>query len=133
MRCCTDGELSRNSARDACSRAIRTSIEASLDDDVFGVVVNAIPTLGKSRTAATIATDLSDLLGEELDVSVLTHRKETRDQIKRWAEEAGLNPHQLPRFDEDCPPRRANSARPGKTVFTTFVNAASLPANFTLI
>ena len=102
MECCTTGELTRNSVRDACSRAICVATETSLNGDIFGVVVDALPTLGKSRTMATIAADLSGLSEKELSVTVLIHRKETLNQLEQWAEEAGLDPHQLPRFDDDC-------------------------------
>ncbi|SDR06126.1 helix-turn-helix transcriptional regulator [Natronobacterium texcoconense] len=104
MGCCTDGDLSHDSAREACSRAIHDAIKTALKDDVFGVLVDALPTLGKSRTVATIADDLSHLSAEEeVDITVLTYRKETRNQIEEWAEQAGLDSHQLPIFDDDCP------------------------------
>jgi hypothetical protein len=109
MDCCVEGKLTRQSARTACRDAIYDAARTALEDDVFGVLVDAVPTLGKSRTVATIAEDLSAVSGEaRTAVTVLTHRKETRDQIEEWAAEAGLEPHQLPRLDDDCPSARGD-------------------------
>ena len=104
MGCCVGDNLAQASARAQCAETIYDAVETALDDDVFGVLIDALPTLGKSRTVATLADKLSSRTsGDELSVSVLTHRTETRDQIEKWAEEAGLDVRQLPRFDSDCP------------------------------
>lgn len=104
MGCCVGDELTQVSARSVCTETIHDAVETALADDVFGVLVDALPTLGKSRTVATMADELAPLSSnEELHVTVLTHRTETRNQIERWATEAGLDVQQLPRFDSDCP------------------------------
>lgn len=103
--CCVDGELTRTTARAACTRTIREAIETGLEDDTVGVVVDALPTLGKSRTAATLPDELQAVspAGEDLPITILTHRKETRNQVEAWATDAGFDVHQLPIFDDDCP------------------------------
>lgn len=104
MGCCVDDELTQATARTACMETIHAAVETALADDAFGVLVDALPTLGKSRTVATLADTLSSRTsGDKLNVTILTHRTETRDQIEEWAQEAGLDVHQLPRFDSDCP------------------------------
>ena len=105
MGCCVDGELSRTTARAACTQTIHEAIETGLQDGSFGVVVDALPTLGKSRTVATLPDDLRALApaGEDLHITILTHRKETRNQVEAWAADAGFDAHQLPIFDDDCP------------------------------
>lgn len=104
MGCCVKGELTQVSARAACTDSIRSAIDRTLNDDIFGVLVDALPTLGKSRTVATIADDLRSHSSDGTPkITILIHRRETRNQIEGWAAEAGLDPHQLPRFDSDCP------------------------------
>jgi hypothetical protein len=106
MGCCVEGDLTRETAREACRTVVHEAVEEALSGDVFGVLVDALPTLGKSRTVARITRSLVRDSGKPQPVTVLTHRKETRDQLEAWADEAALNPHQLPRFDDDCPTAR---------------------------
>jgi DNA-binding transcriptional ArsR family regulator len=104
MGCCTDDELTQASARKACTETIHEAVEEALNDDVFGVLVDALPTLGKSRTVAKMVNEHPAFGSDgELGITVLTHRKETRNQIVEWADESGLDPYQLPIFDDDCP------------------------------
>ncbi len=104
MDCCTNRTLTRASARDRCTRSIHRAVKTALSDETFGVVVDALPTLGKSRTAATLtATTENSFVPNGTGVTILTHRKETRNQLEQWAEQVDLTPHQLPILDEDCP------------------------------
>jgi hypothetical protein len=101
MSCCVGDEFTQESARSLCTETIHDAVETALEDDVFGVLVDALPTLGKSHTVATMADELCS--DDPLEIAIFTHRIETRNQIETWATAAGLDAQQLPRFDSDCP------------------------------
>jgi hypothetical protein len=114
--CCFDGHPSKNSAYDACFDVIDTAIREQLRDDQGGVVVDGLPTLGKSHQLPEILqqlqTDYPDLAG----FTYLTHRHENRDQLQSRLLQEGLQEddrptltsRRLPAFEVDCPTARGD-------------------------
>lgn len=87
-----DRELSLEAARERCQQVIRDAVEQG-----DRAVIDALPTLGKSYSAATAAADV------DVGVTYLTHRYENREQAATEAREAGLDVYTLPVFTRDCP------------------------------
>lgn len=63
------------------------------------VLIEALPTLGKSYGAVTAAGDT----GRPTTVLTGRGRKEQYDQLKEWCDQHGLDSYVLPSFAEHCP------------------------------
>ena len=88
-----DDRLSIDDAREQTREAIADAYETG-----DRVLVEALPTLGKSYGAIAAADDVDE------SITFLTGRgrKEQYEQVRRWADERGLDTYTLPSFFEDC-------------------------------
>jgi len=92
------GEDQRSlSIDDARERTVAAISDAYERDDQ--VLVEALPTMGKSYGAIKAAADT----GEQVTVLTGRGQKEQYAQFKEWAAEFGLSYYQLPSFTHDCP------------------------------
>lgn len=103
--CCVGDELTQVSTRWVCTETIHDAVETALAGDVFGVLVDALPTLGKLYTIAMMAAELLPLSsGEELHAIVLTHRSTKPDSNRectyggpRTRDTRQISPSSIPR------------------------------------
>jgi len=86
--------LSIDDARERTVAAISDAYESG-----DRVLVEALPTMGKSYGAIKAAADT----GEQVTVLTGRGQKEQYAQFKDWAAEFGLSYYQLPSFTHDCP------------------------------
>lgn len=95
-------ELTKDAVRAACRDGIRTAIETQLDDaDSTPIVIDGLPTIGKTHQASRVAADLDE------QVAILTHRYETRDDhLAALKDHFEGNPVEIPAFDRTCPTKR---------------------------
>lgn len=95
------GEFTQATVWDACRDGIQEAIETQLDDEQAPpVIIDGLPTIGKTRHAKEIAFDL------DVSAAILTHRYETRDQHLGLAAEHQKTVVEVPTLDRDCPTRR---------------------------
>lgn len=86
---------------EACRDGIRNAIEVQLEDEQSTpVIIDGLPTIGKTRHATDIAFDIG------LPVAILTHRYETRDEHLKLAANHQKGVVEVPTLDRDCPTRR---------------------------
>ena len=97
------GEFTQETVWEACRGGIRDAIEAQLEgEQSTPVIIDGLPTIGKTRHATDIAFDL------DVPVAILTHRYETRDEhlALALASEHQKAVVEVPTLDRDCPTRR---------------------------
>lgn len=95
------GEFTQATVWDACRDGIQEAIETQLDDEQAPpVIIDGLPTIGKTRHAKEIAFDL------DVSAAILTHRYETRDQHLGLAAEHQKTVVEVPTLDRNCPTRR---------------------------
>jgi hypothetical protein len=95
------GEFTQATVWDACRDGIQEAIETQLDDEQAPpVIIDGLPTIGKTRHAKEIA------FGLDVSAAILTHRYETRDQHLGLAAEHQKTVVEVPTLDRDCPTRR---------------------------
>jgi hypothetical protein len=82
---------------DARERTVDAIADAYTSGD--RVLVEALPTMGKSYGAVKAAADT----GEQITVLTGRGRKEQYQQFKEWCDEHGLKYKELPSFTHDCP------------------------------
>ena len=82
---------------DARERTVDAIADAYTSGD--RVLVEALPTMGKSYGAVKAAADT----GEQVTVLTGRGRKEQYQQFKQWCDEHGLKYKELPSFTHDCP------------------------------
>lgn len=87
--------LTVEAARERTTDAIADAYERVYDR----VLIEALPTMGKSYGAIKAAADTGE------PITVLTGRghKEQYDQFREWCDEHGLDYYTLPSFTRDCP------------------------------
>jgi hypothetical protein len=96
-------EFTQATVWDACSAGIRDAIESQLDDEQASpVIIDGLPTIGKTRHATDIAFHL------DVPAAILTHRYETRDEHLELAAEHQKAVVEIPTLDRDCPTRRGD-------------------------
>jgi len=94
------GEFTQSTIWDACRTAIRDAIESQLNSkQAAKVIIDGLPTIGKTRHATEIAFDL------DVQAAILTHRYETRDEHLNLAAEHQKAVVEVPTLDRDCPTR----------------------------
>jgi len=91
-----EGERSL-SIEDARERTVGAIADAYTSGD--RVLIEALPTMGKSYGAIKAAADT----GEQVTILTGRGQKEQYAQFKDWAAEFGLSYYQLPSFKYDCP------------------------------
>jgi len=97
------GEFTQATVWDACRTGIRDAIESQLDDEQASpVIIDGLPTIGKTQHATDIAFDL------DVPAAILTHRYETRDEHLDLAAEHQKTVVEIPTLDRDCPTRRGD-------------------------
>ena len=91
----------RDDATLTVDAARERTVEAIADAYTSGdrVLVEALPTMGKSYGAVKAAADT----GEQITVLTGRGRKEQYEQFKQWCDEHGLEYKELPSFTHDCP------------------------------
>jgi hypothetical protein len=94
--------LSLQVARDRTTAAIAAAYRRG-----ERALVEALPTTGKSYGCIKAAAE------ENVPITVLTGRghKEQYQQFREWADEFGLDAHQLPAFTQTCPTARGDHGR----------------------
>ncbi|MGB9955084.1 hypothetical protein ACOZ4B_01600 (plasmid) [Haloferax prahovense] len=94
-------EFTQATVWDACRSGIRDAIESQLSDSQSSaVIIDGLPTVGKTRHATDIAFKL------DAPVAILTHRYETRDEHLHLASEHQKTVAEIPTLDRDCPTRQ---------------------------
>lgn len=97
------GEFTQATVWDACRDGIQEAIETQLDDEQAPpVIIDGLPTIGKTRHATETAFDL------DVPAAILTHRYETRDVHLDLAAEHQKAVVEVPTLDRDCPTRRGD-------------------------
>lgn len=97
------GEFTQTVVWEACRNGIRDAIETQLvDEQSTPVIIDGLPTIGKTRHATDVAFDL------DVPVAILTHRYETRDEHLDLAAEHQQAVVEVPTLDRDCPTRRGD-------------------------
>ena len=86
-------DLSIKAARDRTTNAI-----ADAYDQHYQVLVEALPTMGKSYGAVKAAAET----GQQVTILTGCGRKEQYQQFRDWADEHGLSRYTLPAFTHDC-------------------------------
>lgn len=97
------GEFTQVTVWNACRDGIRDAIETQLDDEQAPpVIIDGLPTIGKTRHTTEIAFDL------DVPAAILTHRYETRDEHLDLAAKHQKAVVEVPTLDRDCPTRRGD-------------------------
>lgn len=108
MGCCLPTDADQREAWTACENTIAEAIYAQhAAEAVAPVLIDALPTLGKTTAAAQLAPDLCTLDAGS-GVTYLTRLVRNREQFQAEleasdAETSSLIVMQLPRFHTDCP------------------------------
>lgn len=95
------GEFTQSTVWAACRDGIHDATEAQLaDDQAPPVIIDGLPTIGKTQHATEIAFNL------DVPTAILTHRYETRDEHLNLAAEHDKVVVEVPTLDRSCPTRQ---------------------------
>ena len=113
MPSCCSNDITKEFARNRCRNLILESIrEKSETEETVLTIIDALPTLGKSRSTAGIIAPPYPSLSDDARFAFLTHRRknrtETKNRIREVATSAGVQTEiqMAPILENDCPTAR---------------------------
>lgn len=134
MECCFSGEQSVNSARIACRDTLYDSVTAQLvDQSTLPVLIDAIPTIGKTSAAAQFAAELCE--GDaDTQLTYLTHRTANRDQFENMVrsyvnDNSVVDLTHLPVLEDDCPTAQGTHGEAWQSRLLTLRNQGLSPSS----